>query len=75
MISLSVIKEQILLDGGTGNDVFLITSFGGTLGAAGKADDGNPEWVAGDVIIGSQELTPYASQAAQQHQPLSALRI
>ena len=40
------------LDGGTGNDVFLITSFGGTLGAAGKADDGNPEWVAGDVIIG-----------------------
>lgn len=40
------------LDGGTGDDTFLITSFGGALGAAGKADDGNPEWIAGDVIIG-----------------------
>ena len=40
------------LDGGTGNDTFLITSFGGVLGAAGKADDGNLEWIAGDVIIG-----------------------
>ncbi|MEI7795387.1 MAG: hypothetical protein WCI06_01995 [Methylococcaceae bacterium] len=40
------------LDGGTGNDTFLITSFGGALGAAGKADDGNLEWIAGDVIIG-----------------------
>ncbi len=40
------------LDGGTGDDIFLISSFGGVLGAAGKADDGNPEWIAGDIIIG-----------------------
>jgi len=40
------------LDGGMGNDTFLITSFGGVLGAAGKADDGNPEWITGDIIIG-----------------------
>ncbi|MEN9597592.1 MAG: hypothetical protein RL236_2026 [Pseudomonadota bacterium] len=40
------------LDGGTGDDIFLITSFGGLLGAAGKADDGNAEWIVGDVIIG-----------------------
>jgi Ca2+-binding RTX toxin-like protein len=42
------------LDGGTGDDTFLITSFGGVLGAAGKADDGNFEWIAGDVIIGGE---------------------
>lgn len=41
-----------LLSGGVGNDIFLITSFGGALGAAGKADDGNPEWIEGDIIIG-----------------------
>lgn len=41
-----------LLSGGKGDDIFLITSFGGALGAAGKADDGNPEWIAGDIIIG-----------------------
>ena len=41
-----------LLSGGEGNDIFLITSFGGALGAAGKADDGNPEWVDGDRIVG-----------------------
>ena len=41
-----------LLSGGEGNDIFLITSFGGVLGAAGKADDGNPEWVDGDRIVG-----------------------
>ncbi len=40
------------LDGGISDDIFLITSFGGALGAAGKADDGNPEWIDGDVIIG-----------------------
>jgi Ca2+-binding RTX toxin-like protein len=44
------------LDGGTGDDTFLITSFGGALGAAGKADDGNPEWIAGDVIIGGKGI-------------------
>lgn len=41
-----------LLSGGKGDDIFLITSFGGALGAAGKADDGNPEWIEGDIIIG-----------------------
>jgi Ca2+-binding RTX toxin-like protein len=40
------------LDGGADDDIFLITSFGGALGAAGKADDGQPEWISGDVIIG-----------------------
>ncbi len=44
------------LDGGTGDDTFLITNFGGVLGAAGKADDGNPEWIAGDVIIGGEDI-------------------
>ncbi len=51
------------LNGGTGDDIFLITNFGGVLGAAGKADDGNPEWInggdstksgKGDVVIGGQ---------------------
>lgn len=41
-----------LLSGGAGNDIFLITSFGGAVGAAGKNDDGNPEWVEGDRIVG-----------------------
>lgn len=41
-----------LLSGGAGNDIFLITSFGGAVGAAGKNDDGNPEWIEGDRIVG-----------------------
>lgn len=41
------------LDGGAGNDIFTINSFGsGTQGTSGKFDDGQPEWVAGDVIVG-----------------------
>jgi len=40
------------LYGDAGNDYFLITSFGGKFGAAGKQDDGNKEWVAGDLIDG-----------------------
>lgn len=44
------------LDGGTGDDTFLITSFGGALGASGKADDGNAEWITGDVVIGGSGI-------------------
>lgn len=44
------------LNGGAGDDIFTITSFGGLLGAAGKADDGNPEWVSGDTIIGGSGI-------------------
>lgn len=44
------------LSGGTGDDIFLITSFGGALGAAGKADDGNLEWIDGDVILGGSGI-------------------
>lgn len=40
------------LYGDAGNDYFLITSFGGRFGAGGKQDDGNKEWVAGDLIDG-----------------------
>lgn len=41
------------LDGGDGNDYFLISGFEtGILGAYGKADDGQAEWVSGDVIVG-----------------------
>lgn len=40
------------LYGDAGDDYFLITSFGGKFGAAGKQDDGNKEWVAGDLIDG-----------------------
>lgn len=53
------------LDGGADDDIFLITNFGGVLGAAGKADDGNPEWISGgdatksgkgDVIVGGSGI-------------------
>ncbi|PPC88745.1 MAG: calcium-binding protein [Methylotenera sp.] len=41
------------LYGDAGNDIFVISSFGsGTQGTASKADDGNAEWVAGDLIVG-----------------------
>ncbi|NOT14789.1 MAG: calcium-binding protein [Methylotenera sp.] len=41
------------VNGGDGNDIMLIGGFAtGVLGAYGKADDGNAEWVAGDVING-----------------------
>lgn len=41
------------LDGGDGNDIFVIGGFGsGVQGTTSKADDGNAEWVAGDVIVG-----------------------
>lgn len=40
------------LYGDAGNDYFLITSFGGKFGAGGKQDDGNKEWVVGDLIDG-----------------------
>lgn len=40
------------LYGDAGNDYFLITGFGGRFGAGGKQDDGNKEWVAGDLIDG-----------------------
>ena len=41
------------LDGGDGDDIFTITGFQtGVFGSSGKADDGNAEWIAGDVIVG-----------------------
>jgi Ca2+-binding RTX toxin-like protein len=41
------------LYGGDGNDIFTINSFGsGVQGTSGKFDDGNAEWVAGDLIVG-----------------------
>lgn len=44
------------LYGDTGNDYFLITSFGGRFGANGKQDDGNKEWVSGDLINGGDGI-------------------
>ncbi|MEI2637133.1 MAG: calcium-binding protein [Methylotenera sp.] len=41
------------LYGDEGNDIFVIGGFGsGVQGTTSKADDGNAEWVAGDVIVG-----------------------
>lgn len=44
------------LYGDAGNDYFLITSFGGRFGAGGKQDDGNKEWVSGDLIDGGEGI-------------------
>lgn len=41
------------LYGEAGNDIFVIGGFGsGVQGTTSKADDGNAEWVAGDLIVG-----------------------
>ncbi len=41
------------LYGDEGNDIFVIGGFGsGVQGTTSKADDGNAEWVAGDLIVG-----------------------
>jgi Ca2+-binding RTX toxin-like protein len=41
------------LYGDAGNDIFTIGGFGsGVQGTTSKADDGNAEWVAGDLIVG-----------------------
>ncbi|MCX7190558.1 MAG: hypothetical protein NTU92_09380 [Methylotenera sp.] len=41
------------LYGDAGDDIFTINSFGsGVQGTSGKFDDGNAEWVAGDLIVG-----------------------
>ena len=41
------------LYGDAGNDIFTITGFGsGVQGTTSKVDDGNAEWVAGDLIVG-----------------------
>ena len=41
------------LYGDEGNDIFVIGGFGsGVQGTTSKADDGNEEWVAGDLIVG-----------------------
>jgi Ca2+-binding RTX toxin-like protein len=41
------------LYGDAGNDIFVIGGFGsGVQGTTSKADDGNAEWVAGDLIVG-----------------------
>jgi Ca2+-binding RTX toxin-like protein len=58
------------LDGGDGNDIFEIGSFGtGISGAAGKADDGKPEWIisaadaaATGVTNGVTNVTDYGNK-------------
>ena len=41
------------LYGDAGNDIFVVGGFGsGVQGTTSKADDGNAEWVTGDLIVG-----------------------